>query len=429
MKTTVPHIAVVLLILASNIAWCSEIDLSEDKPITVTTGVRTGRVTDAITGKPIEGAIVVCNWKITEFGTDRFGAVYEAITDKDGKYTIPNQSVDLEHSLFSLLTPEQMIVYKLGYVWYWMSDKEITTFIVCVPDLPHIYRKENNIVKLQPWNDGMSHAEHMDDFPSYELPMDKLKLLPQTLAEEKKLVKEEGYASAGPQNKAYKARKRLEADTEAYKNGLLSREEYINKLHNYLNISSASLLMSVSTALKDFNDTVAILALIEFVKKNVYRKYPSTNKVFRHLCSEINNPHIIYPPIISHRKELIAEVEKWWNQNKDKDPAEWKSDDLTKLSRHMAAQTYDWEPLYDISGEFRLVSGEIEDVNDSPVMTVFKKFKTALLEDDVDTIRDCFIDIPGQIGVNELIELRPKFREIVDGFKSMRKTAEDTVLL
>jgi hypothetical protein len=306
-------------------------------------------------------------------GSDtQFGAVYETITDKDGKYTIPSQSVVLEDSISSRLYPEQMLVYKLGYVWYWMSDKEVMPFIVCTPDLSHIYRKENNIVKLQPWNNEMSHVEHFKYLPSYELPTDKLTLLSEALVEERSLANQERNANAG---------------------------------------------FPI--------DTASIPELIEFVKKNVYRKDSSSEKGFRRLCSKINNPYIIYPPIVSHRKELIAEIERWWKENKDKEPGNWKSDDLTILSRHFAGQANAWKPSYDISGEFKLIHGEVDDINDSPVMTVFKRFKTALLEDDLDTVRDCFIDTPGQIGVNELIKLRPKFREIAGGFKFMSMWSEN----
>ena len=91
MKIFIDYITTVLIMLLSNIAWCNNASLPEDKPITATTGIRTGRVTDAMTGKPIEGAIVVCNWNITEFsmegGDTESVAIYETITDKDGRYT------------------------------------------------------------------------------------------------------------------------------------------------------------------------------------------------------------------------------------------------------------------------------------------------------------------------------------------------------
>ncbi len=144
-------------------ALCEENVLPEDKTITITTGIRTGHVTDAITGKPIEDAVVVYNCDIMGFsfegGNRRFGAVYETVTDKDGKYTIPSQSIQIEHWPFSRLAPEQLFIYKQGFVWYWVSDKEVKPFIVCLLNLPHIYRKQNNVVKLQPWNDKMSHIE------------------------------------------------------------------------------------------------------------------------------------------------------------------------------------------------------------------------------------------------------------------------------
>ena len=428
MKIFIDYITTVLIMLLSNIAWCNNASLPEDKPITATTGIRTGRVTDAMTGKPIEGAIVVCNWNITEFsmegGDTESVAIYETITDKDGRYTIPSQTVQLEHSLYSRLTPEQMLVYKFGYIWYWMSDKEISTFMVCMPDLPHIYRRQNNVVKLQPWNNKMSHVEHLKDLPSYKLPMDKLTLLPQALAEEKILANEEKNANADFLKIVEETKKQLAADINAYKKNLIDRDEYVSRLHNYLNISDVDIFESVSKDLSNCGDTTAIPALIKFVKENAYRKN-STEKVFRCLCSAINNPAIAYPSIASDRKKLIIEIENWWEQEKDNDPAEWKTDDLAKLSYLMQAQADAWRPSYDISGEFRLTTGEVEDINDSPVMTVFKRFKAALLADDPNAVRDCFSDGIGREEAAMLIKLQPKFREIANGFKDMDMVSEN----
>jgi hypothetical protein len=126
-------------------------------------------------------------------------------------------------------------------------------------------------------------------------------------------------------------------------------------------------------ALKKHDDIAAIPALIEFVKESLYRRN-SSEEVFLCLCSAINNPAIVCPEIVSDRKKLIAEIENWWEQNKGGDPAEWKSDELTKLSHLLAGQANAWMPYYDISEDFRFISGEVEDIDGSPVMTVFKRF-------------------------------------------------------
>ena len=41
-----------------------------ETPKTFTTGIRSGRVVDATTGKPIEGAVVFYDWDITEFSME-----------------------------------------------------------------------------------------------------------------------------------------------------------------------------------------------------------------------------------------------------------------------------------------------------------------------------------------------------------------------
>ncbi len=216
----------------------------------------------------------------------------------------------------------------------------------------------------------------------------------------------------------------MAADISAYKNKQLYKDEYINQLHGYLTVPDPDILKGVSAALKDFNDFSATPVLIEYIKKNSYKKKTSDD-MFRCLRLSINNPSIVYPAIVSDREKLIVEIENWWESNKDKNPDEWNSSSIAKLSHLLAGQANVWRPSYDISREFRLIRGELEDINDSPVMTVFKKFKTALLENDANTIKDCFSDGIGQEEARMLLKLRPKFREIADGLKQIDMISEN----
>jgi len=78
------------------------------KPINIT-----GTVTDAETGKPIEGAVVLVEWTKAEgvpgLASTKSYKVVEAVTDKDGKFIV-------EDVKEILIDPPDVTVYKRGYV-------------------------------------------------------------------------------------------------------------------------------------------------------------------------------------------------------------------------------------------------------------------------------------------------------------------------
>ncbi|RKY11139.1 MAG: hypothetical protein DRP65_05070 [Planctomycetota bacterium] len=199
-----------------------------ETPKTFTTGIRSGRVVDATTGKPIEGAVVFYNWDISEFSIEsssRRGALYEAVTDKEGKYFVPDQSIESQTGALANLEPEEVYVYKYGYIRYRVFDNQPLPFLIYLPDLHQRYRKQDNVVKLQPWIDKMSHAEHMNVFTgSYGFGGTKLE---QALEEEKALAKEERNFFKRTLDTA---NKQLSQYQTAYKNDDITKEEYITRL-------------------------------------------------------------------------------------------------------------------------------------------------------------------------------------------------------
>lgn len=88
------------------------------------TGSRSGRVTDP-NGIPIEGAVVVYAWPIKVILSTIWGrgAYYETVTDKEGKYYIPNQKINR-----SILTddrgPEKIFAYKDGYLMSYSVERD-----------------------------------------------------------------------------------------------------------------------------------------------------------------------------------------------------------------------------------------------------------------------------------------------------------------
>lgn len=133
------------------------------------TGSRNGQVLDANTGKPIEGAVVNYTWKVAGFLEDAIGGggptvSYEALTDKEGKYYIPNLRVKRRNILQWTLQPEEVLVYKDKYAVYKLFRQYKKPPIgrsFGYPDIKQPYREKNNIVKLYPFKEGESHDNHV----------------------------------------------------------------------------------------------------------------------------------------------------------------------------------------------------------------------------------------------------------------------------
>lgn len=88
-----------------------------------------GRVVDVKTNEPVEGVVVVAqwmprSWKRGEMGHYGLVEIYEAVTDKDGKYTIPGWGPKLREPGTYLDDGEPEIsFFKKGY-WYHHAPNE-----------------------------------------------------------------------------------------------------------------------------------------------------------------------------------------------------------------------------------------------------------------------------------------------------------------
>jgi len=133
------------------------------------TGSRSGQVFDVNTGKPIEGAVVNYTWHVAGFLEDAIGGggptvSYETLTDKEGKYYIPNLRVKRRNIFQWTLQPEEVLVYKDGYAVYVLFrqyKKPPVGRSFGYPDIKQPYRDKNNIVKLYPFKEGESHRDHV----------------------------------------------------------------------------------------------------------------------------------------------------------------------------------------------------------------------------------------------------------------------------
>ena len=127
-------------------------------------GSCSGRVIDAATGKPIEGAVVNFIWEFSGFMgvvPERLAACSEAVTDKDGNYYICSRRVKRD-AWYESVRHEFVIVYKDGYAVYTAYPAyRVVGRSFGYAGQDQDYRRKNNLVKLYPWNDAESHREHL----------------------------------------------------------------------------------------------------------------------------------------------------------------------------------------------------------------------------------------------------------------------------
>jgi hypothetical protein len=148
------------------------------------TGSRSGQVFDANTGKPIERAVVNYTWHVAGFLENAIGGggptvSYETLTDKEGKYYIPNLRVKRKSIAELDLEPEEILVYKDKYVAYKLLrqyKKPPVGWSFGYLDIKQPYREKNNIIKLYPFKEGDSHDRHISWIGMHSPEINKLLL-------------------------------------------------------------------------------------------------------------------------------------------------------------------------------------------------------------------------------------------------------------
>jgi hypothetical protein len=159
------------------------------------TGSFSGRVIDAVTSEPIEGAVVNYYWLFEGIFAESWAASYETVTDKEGKYFIPNQRIKRDMIFRGSLKPESVLIYKNNYAVYtlWREyGKPTVGRSFGYPRKNQPYSKENNLVKLYPWKKGESHDVHLNFIRSSPVHgRGTSLLLTEELQEEEKRAKKE----------------------------------------------------------------------------------------------------------------------------------------------------------------------------------------------------------------------------------------------
>jgi hypothetical protein len=113
----------------------------------------------------MERAVVNYSWRFGGVFAESWAASYETVTDKEGKYFIPNQRVKRDTIFRGSLKPESVIIYKNNYAVYyvWREYKKPTIGRSWgYPRKNQLYSKRNNLVTLYPWKKGESHKRHYD---------------------------------------------------------------------------------------------------------------------------------------------------------------------------------------------------------------------------------------------------------------------------
>ncbi|MCC7202475.1 MAG: carboxypeptidase regulatory-like domain-containing protein [Nitrospirae bacterium] len=147
----------------------------------------TGKVLDAETGEPVEGAVVLVEWTKTKgFGltyTESY-KVIEAVTDKEGKVMISG-------TFNPLVNPPDLTVYKKGYVAW--NNK----FIFPKYEKRKDFKWEKNyIIKMDRFKPEYKYSEHVSFIHS---------AIHLGLGEKKLIVK----AIESEENKAFEERQKL----------------------------------------------------------------------------------------------------------------------------------------------------------------------------------------------------------------------------
>jgi hypothetical protein len=136
---------------------------------TYDTGTRSGIVIDAETGKPIEGAVVDFVWlasdflSMTESSRGYPVAEFEILTDKEGKYYIPNQQTRIKSMVTESLTKESVLIFKNGYAAYeTYNDYDKMFGRNAFVNEKQVYNNIDNNVLLYSWKDNWSHSKHIE---------------------------------------------------------------------------------------------------------------------------------------------------------------------------------------------------------------------------------------------------------------------------
>lgn len=145
------------------------------RPVGIGSGSYSGRVVDAVTGEPVEDAVVYMIWECRRklnplegmldwesgYNYDHLG---EAIvfTDADGNYRAPEESIR-KWVQFRMSRPKlSALIYRKGYVAYRNDSYFDGERYRSIDKSRSPFKRSGNLVKLEPWKEEYSHRRHYD---------------------------------------------------------------------------------------------------------------------------------------------------------------------------------------------------------------------------------------------------------------------------
>lgn len=173
------------------------------------TGSRSGKVIDAITGKPIEGAVVKYSWEFGVFmghaiGGDSYGT-REVLTDNKGQYYVPG-IYQPKRFIFidGGFIVDRLLVYKDGYAVYITVPRDEEGKGIVGTSFGYNdnqkYSKRGNVVKLRPFKEGASHEKHIDVIEGYTSGFGGTELIVKELEKERETVNQEAIERRNKEN-------------------------------------------------------------------------------------------------------------------------------------------------------------------------------------------------------------------------------------
>lgn len=138
-------------------------------------GTFTGRVIDADTGEPVEGAVVLATWS-REYSTvagavSKFYDARETVTDRKGDFSIPGMGLEV----MSNVLPMDVVIFKAGYNYIRGSKETFKVSFIISKKIK--WEGDNPIIPLKKLTMKERKERGGPPAPPFEAPLEKVILM------------------------------------------------------------------------------------------------------------------------------------------------------------------------------------------------------------------------------------------------------------
>jgi hypothetical protein len=115
------------------------------------------RIVDEETGQPVDGAVVVAQWRLQGAWSSRYTLhIAEAITGQNGDFVIPEWGPKLRRPLTELrYESPQLIIFKHGYQPLWLQNEALDDVVKYLPNYKNM--KTKDLIRNTRWFKGAPH--------------------------------------------------------------------------------------------------------------------------------------------------------------------------------------------------------------------------------------------------------------------------------